>query len=69
MTDQERRRMQPQTCWSCEGVGLQYKSSNGRAYREPCPVCNGTGQIKVTKHPANKDLKPPEAGRRDTDSV
>ena len=35
------------TCWSCEGTGFRYKSSSGRAYREPCPTYAGTGEVSV----------------------
>lgn len=47
MNNNDSRRAPAKTCWSCEGDGHRYKSSNGRAYREPCPTCRGTGQIDI----------------------
>lgn len=59
MTDLAAREERSRTCWSCEGGGQRYVTSKGRAHRQPCPVCVGTGMAYAPPHPTERvALKP-----------
>ncbi|MEM1299317.1 MAG: hypothetical protein AAGH68_08540 [Pseudomonadota bacterium] len=59
MTDLAERSDQPRTCWSCEGSGQRYVTSKGRAHKQPCPVCLGTGLAYAPPRPAERACRTP----------